>query len=228
MKEYSVKFFLLVFFVLLPACSSAPYTVEHPDEFTGAGHNAVYIVSHGWHTGFVVPAEGILAKLFKLKERFGNVPYVELGWGDKGFYQTEEITSGLSFRAIFWPTESVIHAVAVPERPDKYFSNSEVEKICLSDSELSSLMIFLSNSFYKNNDGEVLELKNGLYGNSQFYKGAGDYYLMNTCNKWTAKGLKSIGMDISPVFKLTAGSVMSYVKDTNQFHGKNGLVNHCF
>lgn len=210
-----MKSFLLVLFILLSACSSAPYIVEYPDKFTGAGDNAVYIVSHGWHTGFVVPAAGMQAKLSKLKERFGNVPYIEFGWGDKGFYQAEEITSGLSLRAIFWPTESVIHAVAVPERPDVYFSNSEVVKICLSDSELSSLIMFLSNSFYKNNDGEVLELKNGLYGNSQFYTGVGDYYLMNTCNKWTAKGLKSIGMNISPMFKLSAESVMSYLKELN-------------
>ncbi|MGF1760774.1 DUF2459 domain-containing protein, partial [Photobacterium sagamiensis] len=49
----------------------------------------------------------------------------------------------------------------------------------------------------------------------QFYKGVGDYHLMNTCNQWTAKGLKSTGMDISPTFKLTAGSVMKYVAANN-------------
>lgn len=211
-----MKSFLIVFFILLSACSSAPYIVEHPDEFKGIGDNAIYIVSHGWHTGFVVPASGIQKKLPRLKQRFANIPYIEFGWGDKGFYQAEEITSGLSIRAIFWPTESVVHAVAVPINPYKYFSSSEVEKLCLSDSELSSLISFISNSFYKNNDGEVLEIKNGLYGDSQFYKGVGDYYLMNTCNKWTAKGLKSIGMDISPMFKLSAGSVMSYLKEINQ------------
>jgi len=59
--------------------------------------------------------------------------------------------------------------------------------------------------------GKVKELKNGIYGNSQFYKGVGDYYLMNTCNKWTAKGLRSTGMDISTKFTLTAGSVIGYL-----------------
>ena len=215
MKEYSIRNFLLVFFILLSACSSAPYIAEYPDKFTATGNNAIYIANHGWHTGFIIPATGIQKNLPKLQERFPNVPYIEFGWGDKGFYQANEITSGLTLRAIFWPTESVIHAVAVPARPDKYFSGSDVEKICLNDNELSSLITFISNSFFQNNSGEVLELKNGLYGNSQFYKGVGDYYLMNTCNKWTAKGLKSIGMDISPTFKLTAESVMSYLKHIN-------------
>jgi len=54
-------------------------------------------------------------------------------------------------------------------------------------------------------------MENGIYGNSQFYQGAGKYYLMNTCNKWTTKGLKSIGMEISPTFKLTSSSVMNFL-----------------
>ena len=65
----------------------------------------------------------------------------------------------------------------------------------------------------------MVELESGIYGNSQFYKGVGDFYLMNTCNKWTAKGLKSAGMDISPTFKLTADSIMDYLKDYRQAPG---------
>jgi len=60
-----------------------------------------------------------------------------------------------------------------------------------------------------------LELQKGIYGDSQFYSAVGDFYLMNTCNRWTAKGLKSIGMDISPTLKLTAGSVMNYLTKAN-------------
>lgn len=103
----------------------------------------------------------------------------------------------------------------VHHNPYKFFPNSEVERLCLTDSELSSLIGFIVNSFYKDTKDEVLELGNGIYGDSQFYKGVGDYYLMNTCNSWTAKGLRSVGMNISSTFKLTAGSVMRYVKAVN-------------
>ena len=61
----------------------------------------------------------------------------------------------------------------------------------------------------------LLKLQKGIYGDSQFYKGVGNFHLMNTCNKWTAKGLKSIGMGISPTFKLTAGSIMNYLAKLN-------------
>jgi uncharacterized protein (TIGR02117 family) len=207
---------VLVFLILLLGCSAKPYVVHHAEEFTGAGANQVYITNHGWHTGLVIPAAAMQLKIPALKQRFGDIPYIEFGWGDKGFYQANEITSGLTLKAIFWPTESVMHVVAVPGKVSEYFVSSQIEKICMSDSEFDSLMVFISDSFYKDDTGKVSELKNGLYGDSQFYTGVGDYYAMNTCNKWTAKGLKSAGMNISPMFKLTAKSVMAYVQEYNQ------------
>ena len=206
---------ILILLMILSGCSSKPLIVNNPKKFTGLGGNEVYVVSHGWHTGFVIPAPAIQEVVPELKRRFGDTPYIEFGWGDKEFYQAKEITSGLTLRAIFWSTESVVHSVAVPKDVESYFSGSEIEKICLTNDELSSLIGFISNSFYKNTIGNVLAIKNGIYGDSQFYKGVGDYHLMNTCNQWTAKGLKSTGMNISPTFKLTAGSVMKYVAANN-------------
>jgi len=207
---------LIVILSLLTACSSKPYVVKYFEMPAAAGQEEIYIVNHGWHTGIVVPAKKIKNKLPKLRERFGDIPYIEFGWGDKDYYQAKEITSGLTLNAILWPTESVIHAVAVPKKADKYFANSIVETLCLSGREYSSLLRFISESFYKDEHGKILQLKGGIYGNSQFYKSVGNFYFMNTCNKWTAKGLKSAGMDISPTFKLTASSIMDYVKEYRQ------------
>lgn len=210
---------LLIFLVMLCACSAKPYVVKSQETFSGTGNNEVYVVSHGWHTGFIVPIKEILIKIPKLNNRFGRFQYIEFGWGDKEFYQAKEKTSGLTIRAILWPTDSVIHAVPIPN-PYGFLPNSEVERLCLTDNELSSLIDFIVNSFYKDSNGEILALGNGIYGGSQFYKGVGDYYLTNTCNKWTAKGLRSAGMNISITSQLTAGSIMSYVKAVNQ-----GLMN---
>lgn len=209
MKSFSITIAL----ILLAGCSSKPYTTKVSAELPPTGINEIYIVSHGWHTGFVIPAADIETRYPQLKERFDDSPYLEIGWGDKGFYQAQVITTGLAIRAVFWPTESVIHAVAVPSSPEEYFAGSLVQRLCLHDREYSSLIDFISNSFHTSEEGKIKELRNGIYGNSQFYKGTGDYYLMNTCNKWTAKGLKSAGMDISPTFKLTADSIMDYLQE---------------
>ena len=210
-----MKNFILLIIIILAGCSAKPYIVSYAEEFEGSGQNEVYVVSHGWHTGFVIPAPEIQRVMPELERRFGNTPYIEFGWGDKGFYQAKETTLGLTLRAIFWPTESVVHSVAVPQKVEEYFSNSEVAKLCLNDGELSALIGFISSSFYRDRSGNLLELQKGIYGDSKFYSGVGDFYLMNTCNRWTAKGLKSIGMDISPTLKLTAGSVMNYLTKAN-------------
>ena len=210
------QLYFTIVILSLSACSSKPYVVLPGKEAGDSGKKRIYVVSHGWHTGFVVAAEDIQARLPQLKQRFGDSPNLEFGWGDKGFYQAKEITTGLTLRAVLWPTKSVVHAVAVPQTVKEYFPHSTIETICLGSSEYSSLLTFISNSFYKDQHGEIVALKNGIYGDSQFYAGVGDYYLMNTCNKWTAKGLKSAGMDISPLFKLTASSVMNYIQDAIQ------------
>ena len=210
-----MKNVILLIIIILAGCSAKPHIVSSAEEFEGSGQNEVYVVSHGWHTGFVIPAPEIQGVMPELEKRFGDTPYIEFGWGDKGFYQAKETNLGLTLKAIFWPTESVVHSVAVPQKVEEYFSNSEVAKLCLSDGELSALIGFISSSFYRDKSGNLLELQKGIYGDSQFYSGVGDFYLMNTCNRWTAKGLKSIGMDISPTLKLTAGSVMNYLTKAN-------------
>ena len=78
--------------------------------------------------------------------------------------------------------------------------------------EFALLITYLSNSFLRK-EGTLVSMKKGIYGNSQFYKGEGSYYLMNTCNKWTAKGLKSAKQDVDPLFMLTAGAVMDSIEN---------------
>lgn len=212
MQKISVGLTLFLL-ALVAACSSKPYAVRSTEALPLGGENEIYVVSHGWHSGLVLPAKTIQMRLPVLKERFGNTPLIEFGWGDKGFYQASEITTGLAFRAMFWSSGSVIHAVAVPADVKGFFPGSEVRKLCLSDAALTSMLDFIEGSFSRNQQGEIVAMKNGIYGNSQFYDGVGYYHMFNTCNKWTAKGLSSAGMDISPVFKLTAGSIMSYIHD---------------
>lgn len=201
----------VILLMLIAGCSAKPAVVPSLEDSAGKADNEIYIVSHGWHTGFVVPADDVQRRLPELKQRFGNTAYIEFGWGDEGFYQAEEVTSGLTLKAIFWPSESVMHAVAVPVAADEYFSGHEMVKLCLTDGELRSLVDFIEGSFYKDERGEIRRLGDGIYGDSQFYKGVGEYHLMNTCNKWTAKGLRSAGVDIFPAFKLTAGSIMKSI-----------------
>ena len=109
-----MKNVFLLIIIILTGCSVKPYIVSYAEKFEGSGQNEVYVVSHGWHTGFVIPAHEIQRVIPELEQQFGDTPYIEFGWRDNGFYQAKETTSGLILRAIFWPTELVLYSVAVP------------------------------------------------------------------------------------------------------------------
>lgn len=203
---------ILLVALTLAACSSQPYVVEPVPLPAATSSRTLYVVSHGWHAGLVIPAADLNQAVPELKERFGNAAYYEIGWGDKGFYQAQEITAGLTLQAMFWSEGAIMHMVALPVSPRDYFPDSEVVDTCVTGAELDSLKIFVANSFARDAAGRIVKLRGGIYGDSQFYDGIGSYYLLNTCNKWTAKGLRSAGFDISPTFKLTSGSVIDYLK----------------
>lgn len=191
------------------------FSAPNEGHFIG-GQQEIYVVDHGWHTGFVVPAAVIQAQLPELATRFTGAPYLEIGWGDKGFYQAQDITASIAIKALLWPSDSVMHVVAVPAQSHaqmtRFFAYSKVAKVRVNDAELAKLTQFITQSFKFDNASSVLPLRHGLYGDSQFYQGVNAYHLMNTCNKWTAQGLQAMGMGIAPRFKLTASSVMRYLQ----------------
>lgn len=208
MKAAGLIFMLFAVF----GCSAKPSVVGPEVTADGPRTSKLYVVSHGWHVGIAVAAEELNTVIPELRERFAGAEYYEIGWGDEGFYQAPEITIGVTLRAIVWSRGAVVHVVALPASPAEYFPESRVVHTCLNAEEIESVTQYLANSFTRDGDGSVLELKRGLYGNSQFFDGEGRYHLLNTSNKWAAKALKSAGMDISPTFKLTADSVMGFVK----------------
>lgn len=198
--------------LLIAACSGKPYIVLPEPQVAAMRARTVYVVSHGWHAGLVVPAREINQVMPEFAARFGDVDFYEFGWGDKGFYQAEKITVGLILQAMLWSEGTVMHVVAVPASPTSYFAGKEIIDTCVTEAELRSLIAYVASSFARDQAGKVVPLKLGIYGDSQFYDAEGEYYLLNTCNKWTAKALQSAGFDILPTFKLNSGSVMNYLR----------------
>ncbi|WP_111741947.1 TIGR02117 family protein [Leminorella richardii] len=214
--------------LLITGCSSQPRVVLPEGDTATSVHKQIYVTSHGWHTGIVVPAREMNEALPALTERFKGVMWYEIGWGDKGFYQAQEVTSGLTMQAMFWSSGAVMHVVSIPMSVERYFPNSELIAVNLTDVQLNSLLAFIAQSFERDEEQRVIVLKKGIYGNSQFYGAKGRYSILNTCNKWTAKGLKSAGMDINPTFKLTASSVMDFLQAEQSQHVPSDEALTCF
>ena len=176
----------------------------------------VYLVAHDWHTGFVFLARDIFALLPDLKTRFSEMAYLEFGWGDRRYYQSEGSSLAEKTLAVLVHSGSTMHVVGLAEKPVKTVDSGQIIELTLENAGYQSLLKFINISFYKNQQKHIEEQNNGRFDNSHFYRGVGLYHLFNICNKWTAKGLKKAGIDISPTFKLSAESVMDVVANSPQ------------
>jgi uncharacterized protein (TIGR02117 family) len=217
---------LLMFLTLFLISGSQPY--QHRMQIKHNSVHTIYVKSNGWHTGFIIPALELQNHFPQLAQRFGKTPYLEMGWGERGFYLADKITFDLTLAAMFWSKGSVIHIAALSaQQIEKYFSYSSIEKICLTEQDYQHLIDYIVASFYQNSAGKLVSLRKGLYGNSQFYEGFGHYHIGNTCNKWTAKGLKEAGMALNPLLKLSAHSVMNYLLEYKQSLRTGGMSSLC-
>lgn len=204
--------FLAIF--CLATCSTLPAAIPFTAKTSGNRSVRTYVVCHGWHTGLIIPAAILNRRIPALRDRFGTPAYYEIGWGDAGFYRAKAVTTGLCVRAMCCSPGTVIHLSVVEDSPSLAFPNSEISSLLLTPEQCDNMGRFIVSSFARDAGGNVVAQGDGIYGESQFYLGTGRYSAINTCNKWTAKGLLSAGVEISPWSKLTSRSVMRALADS--------------
>jgi uncharacterized protein (TIGR02117 family) len=126
----------------------------------GAPTTEVFIVSHGYHAGIIVPHAALadeasrrgLSALGYLATRFADFDRLEIGWGDEGFYRevptAESVTMALAIRALFRPgNPSVLHVVGVNGDPRAVFANSDLVRVNISDAGFARLTDMLDATF---------------------------------------------------------------------------------
>lgn len=160
----------------------------------------IYLVNHGWHVGIVVEwawAEPVWPELPALP----SAPYIEVGWGDRKYYMHPDPGVGTTMRAGVWPTDSVLHLVAVGTDPAQFFRNTEVLRLTVPAEGYRDLLVYIAEAFERGGDGRAQPLGSGLYGQSQFYAGQAQYHVFNNCNHWVARALRDAGVSLDPVMQ---------------------------
>ncbi len=179
----------------------------------GAPSIEIHVVSHGYHSGIVVDRAAMAAyaerggdaALTAVAQRFATYQWLEIGWGDEGFYRNVPTVASLTFRlavkALFLPgNASVVHVVGLSGPARETFAKAEIIRIPLSDEGFTRLLKGLDASFAREPDGPPLEpLGPGLYGPSLFYRGVDSFHIFNVCNHWVARLLSAAGLPTAPV-----------------------------
>ena len=203
----STRIWILLLAISCSACIAPTREIQaSPENEQG---NTIYLVSHGWHAGIVLLRTDISESIWPATVEFSDAQYLEIGWGDRDFYQTPDPHLGLILKAALLPTASVLHIVGFNEPVQTYFPYSEIIKIELSSVGFKYLTHAIVSSFATDKAGNITSLGPGLYGNSRFYKSSETYHLFNTCNVWTARALRAAELPITPATVIRVESLMS-------------------
>jgi uncharacterized protein (TIGR02117 family) len=174
----------------------------------GEATATIYVVGHGWHTGIVIRRNDIPAEAWPEYRRFLASRFLEVGWGDRAFYESPEAGVRMALKAAFSSEGSVLHVAGFDSSPATYFSRVEIIEIELSSRGVEALARFVSATYALDGAGQPIEVGPGLYPVSRFYAATGRYSLLYTCNTWVAEALRAAGCPITPTLAVTAGNVL--------------------
>jgi len=205
-----IRIWILFLAVSCSTCAAPVRETLAPSE--SEPHKTIYLVNHGWHAGIVLRRADIPDNIWPKLGNFPDMEYLEVGWGDKDYYQIPDPHLGFILKAALLPTASVLHIVGFNGHVPAYFPYSEIIRIELSSTGFELLSRTIASSFALDKAGNTTSPSPGLYGNSRFYLSRETYHLFNTCNVWTARALRTAGLPITPATATSVGNLMSQAR----------------
>lgn len=182
------------------------------DAVSGEGNITIYVTSNGWHSAIVVSRAILPPGAIPEAADFPGAIYLSLSWGDAEYYPAPHPTSGMTLRAVLQPTPAVIHLAGLRSHPRDAFPTDEVVEIKIPTRGFGNLVAYLDGTFARDGAQRAQSIAPGLDGFSLFYRAKGDFHLFNTCNTWTARGLKAGGRRIQVSGTVSAEYLMAQVR----------------
>jgi uncharacterized protein (TIGR02117 family) len=189
-------FLSLIFFLNTSSAAHQQYTILNTVQ-KDSSEITIYLVKQRWHTGIVIETSKIDTNLWKEADQFKQFRYIDAGWGDEAFYQSNDFDLELAVKALFYPTTSTLRIQGFNLMIEQYAVISDIIlEIKISNQQLAKIIKYICGTYSRNNEGEAILQIERYNGRVKFYKAKGNYHLFNTCNTWIAKALKEAGFQI--------------------------------
>jgi len=193
---YALKAALLLIVIVCGGCAAPVKELSLPT--AGESSTSIYLVNHGWHTGLLVRRADIPQGLWPESADFPAADYLEVGWGDRDFYQALGFDLGLALKAIWFSTASVLHVRGFRGVEERHFPGIEIVELKIFPGGRERLFRYIHETYAREGAVRVPPLAPGLYGDSRFYPAQGKFHVFNTCNTWTARALQAAGYPVTP------------------------------
>lgn len=168
----------------------------------------ICVIHRGLHTGFIVRAADIPADLWPQHEQFPEAEFLEVGWGDIEGYRYP-LTTRIVLRAMFASKGSVllIHAFSGSITNEYADVAKQIVTVQVSESGFARLCRYIQDTYALDPQGRPVSLPSNYVG-EDFFRAAGHYSMLNNCNNWTARGLRTAGFPAHPRLSLLPGILM--------------------
>lgn len=176
-----------------------------------AAPDSVIVVRHGWHPGILIPMPAAEPLLVGSLEG-ARAEYVEVGWGDRGYYPNPNPGLWTLLRAALWPTPSVIQIVLVDRPPQDFAPQGRIIAVPFPDSLQADLIDHVLEELTFEG-GEAVDVAPSLYGNGRFFAADRRYHMFHNSNQWAARAMRLIGCELSVWQSLTVELFLNQVDD---------------
>lgn len=190
---------LLMFLYLVAAIvgSAIPVNTDQPQ----GGDITIYLRTNGVHTSFIFPLQNDIIDWTNYTDpthtlsKRSNFRYVSFGWGDLEFYRKtpewNDLQFPVAFQAVFLSKPSALHV----EFLDVIRFRQPTLPVNISYSQYEALSEYVINSFQKDQSGEVQQVKELHYDQTDaFYRAERSLHFFYTCNTWVNNGLKKANL----------------------------------
>ena len=100
----------------------------------------------------------------------------------------------------------------LPAHPQLVFPDNEVVELMATTEQFAALAEYLDTTFDRGDGLRAQSSAPGLNRFSLFYPAKGEFHLFNTCNTWTAGGLRTAGWPVRVTGVVTAEELMVQVR----------------
>lgn len=175
----------------------------------------LYVIDRGWHTDIGLRTDEITGDLVALKNNFPGARYLTLGFGEREYLTSREVTVGETLRALL-PSRSAMLVTALQASPEAAFGPGNVVMLRVTSDGLARLEYTLWAGIERTPAGQPLSLGPGPYAGSEFYAALGTYDAFDTCNTWTATMLATAGLPVSTTGVIFSRQVLDQARSVAQ------------
>jgi hypothetical protein len=200
MRRVLVRAALPALLLALAGCAAETVAPAASNKFpvpADGSAGKVFLLTHGWHTDIVLPADEITGPLKLFLDRFPGARNVVFGYGKRNYMTSPEHDAGDWITGPF-PGPGAVEVSALRTDPATAYGAAHTMEIHLPVGGAARISAFLWQSFTTNAAGEPVEAGHGGFPGSVVYDAARGYNLNHTCNTWSALALAAAGLPIQP------------------------------